>query len=111
MPLHGDEPSPVLRLDRFDDAVGRRGGDDEPVRRALDRLVVPAVDVDLRPSGDPGKARSRLDRHRVIAPVLLLRQAVRDLRRPFQRQVLHERAAAGDVDHLESPADPEDRNV
>ena len=46
MPLHADAEPGAGLFDRLDDAVWRRGGDDETRRGLLDGLMMPAVDGD-----------------------------------------------------------------
>src|SRR5260370_9145546 len=94
---------PVVRLDAFDCAVLAGCGLLEPVSQVLDRLVVQAVDPNLVLAGRPSQLRRRiyLDRVReVTAPERAHLVAL---------QVLTQRAAHGDVDHLLAAADAEHR--
>ncbi len=116
VPLDAEAEARGRILDRFDDAVGRRGGHAEARRDGLDRLMVPAVDL-------AGVARRSAARASAVASsesfssqtscarsngwcggtVRLCVERARHLR----RDVLHERAAAGDVQHLHAAADRE----
>ena len=72
--------------------------------------MVPAVDRGLGSPGDAGEPRPRRDATRWSRRVFSSRvRCVDDRRRALARDVLHERAAEGDVDDLEAAADPEDR--
>src|SRR6266508_3312179 len=111
VPLDRHEPRPV-RLQRLDETVGRDGRDLQAGSDPLDRLVVPAVDVDLGRSRDRGDASPRRDAHRMVVPfVLLAWHEVDDPGGTFGPDVLHERAPHRDVDHLEPETDPESRQA
>src|SRR5260370_26746439 len=104
MTLHSND-KPVVRLDAFDCAVLAGCGLLEPVSQVLDRLVVQAVDPDFVLTGCSPQLRRRiyLDRVReVTAPERAHLVAL---------QVLNQRAAHGDVDHLLAAADAEHRQV
>ena len=77
-----------------------------PGATRLDRLVVAAVDRDLRGAGDRRQARPGAIATWWSQPRLVLRAALVDHgRRALARDVLHERAAESDVDDLEAAAD------
>src|SRR6266542_4237031 len=100
VPLDRHEPWTV-RLHRLDETIGRDGRDLQAGSDPLDRLVVPAVDVDLGRSRDRGDAGPRRHAHGMVVPfVLLARHEVDDPGGTFRRDVLHESAPHRDVDHL-----------
>jgi hypothetical protein len=115
VPLHAEAEPLAGVFDRFNDAVGRRGGHDQTFAHRLDRLVMPAVDgtgvafdgfahqpLEQTVFGDPDVMRDGPRRfgERVI-------QAVGHL----GRDVLDERAAASDIQHLDAAADRKDRQI
>ena len=75
----------------------------------LDRLVRPAARAAASRAASPCRPRRRAPARRACAaaPAGCAASAPGDLR----RDVLHERAAAGDVQHLHAAADREDRQV
>src|SRR5665213_2898306 len=112
MPL--DRQYPPLRVGRFhtlDHAVWRRGRHTQSRPQAAGRLMVVRVHSHLHRTGSGREPRAGDygDVVRARRPVVWL--VVLDVRRPLARQVLIERSAAGNVDHLDSTADPEDREL
>ncbi len=111
VPLDGEHPQvPIEQLERLDDAVGRAGGDGQAVADRGDALVVDRVDVDLVRPVDRGQPRARLQQHgmgraggRHVLEVVI--------GEPGGRQVLHERPAERDVEHLRAAADPQQRGA
>ena len=119
MPLDAEAKARRRILDRLDHAVRRRRRRDEAGRDVLHRLMVAAVDFAApRP---PSRSRISLRQQRILVDPDLVRQLVRLVLRHRQpvrqragdlrRDVLHQRAAAGDVEHLHAAADREDRQV
>ncbi len=117
VPLHADAELGVGLLDRLDHAVGRRGRRDQAGPDATDGLMVAAVDAaacarrrptapSARSSREPG-----VDVNGVGFGALRLDDAVRERRGDRRGDVLHERAAGGDVEHLRAAADGEERQV
>src|SRR5713226_10236615 len=104
MTLHCND-KPVVRLDAFDRAVLAGGGLLEPISQVLDRLVVQAVDPDLVLTGCSPQLRRRIDLDRVREVTAPQRAHLVTL------QMLNQRAAHGDVDHLLAAADAQHREV
>ncbi|HRE02639.1 MAG TPA: hypothetical protein PLV68_15160, partial [Ilumatobacteraceae bacterium] len=101
MPLGGDHPPRRSVLDAFDDAVVGAAGDDQPVSDAVGSLMV-VVMTALRLGGTErvGQARPRVELHRAVAAPVRV-----------GADVLMQRAAAGDVHHLQASAQTEHRHV
>src|SRR5262245_3550076 len=104
VPLHADaEDVAVVGLDRLDHAIAGARGDVKAGGDRLHRLVVAAVDGDNWTGGiDPEQGRerrSRSDVDLVGREVLRLVDAVGERLRNLGRNVLHERAARGDVQY------------
>ncbi len=118
VPLHAEAEARRGILDRLDDAVGRGRGRDEAGRDRLDRLMMAAVHGD-RLVHQPFAHQSRQQRilvdpdvvRQLVGQVLRHRQAVRQRAGDLRRDVLHQRAAAGDVQDLHAAADRENRQV
>jgi len=112
MPLHAEHEARARQLDRLGQLVELRAArDDEAVADAVDALVVMAQrPVRLLARGARGQGARRqpdlvvgtLKRSR-IATVVVMAVAL--------GQVLQQRAAAGDVEHLHPAADPEERQI
>ena len=115
VPLHAGAERPGRILYGFDQTVGRRCRDDEPLADLPHGLMMTAVygtrvavdplpqdAVQLRPFGDPDIVRNRVRRlaHFMLDGVWKL-----------ARNVLHERSAARHVQHLNPAADRKQRNV
>ena len=119
VPLHADaERARSARSMAFDDAVGAPSADaTSPSPSRADRLMVPAVDAAActrRRRSRPSAAcepRAGHDRDVVRDGVLRFVDAVRQIGRHRRRDVLHQRAAGGDVQHLRAAADREERHV
>jgi hypothetical protein len=114
MPLDADAEVGVRLLDGFDDPVRRGGGDDEAGRGVLDGLMMSAVDrheslVELRRQ-QHRQARVGRDAH-VVRDRILLCDLMRQLARLRGRKILNQRAAAGDVQHLRTSTDRQERQV
>src|SRR5450759_3451187 len=101
--LHRDDET-VIGLDAFNGPVLAARRLLQPLCKPLDRLVVEAVDADLVLAGRPAQLGCwiDLDGVRQVAPPQRA-----DL---VTLQVLHQRAAHGDVDHLLPAADAEHRD-
>ena len=102
MPLHTQHPPGVVfgRLDPLDDAVGRARG--HPQRRSgpVDRLMVRGVDGDVTGTERAREPRPRLHLHVVDTPGPRRRGIVGERPWHLAGNVLHERSAKGDVEHL-----------
>src|SRR5712692_11021400 len=104
MALHGNDKA-VAGLDAFDGPVLAVGGLLQPFSQVLDRLVVQAVDPNLVLAGGSPQLRGRIDLdgvRQVAAP-----------ERPHlvTLQMLNQRTAHGNVDHLLASADAEHRQL
>src|SRR5450759_2280064 len=102
--LHGDDET-VVGLDTLDCPVLAAGGLLQAVRQPLDRLVVEAVDADLVLARRLAKLRRRVDLDGVGQVAAAERANFVTL------QVLNQRAAHRDIDHLLPAADAEHRNL
>ena len=97
VPLHAEDPA-AGQLDGLDRAVLGPAGHDEAVAEPVDRLVVHRVaDRGLLADGDRGQRAGRQAHLVVDEPVLV--------------DVLHQRAAERDVEHLVAAADGEQREA
>ena len=119
MPLDAEAEARGWIFDRLDDAVGRGGRDAEPGRDLLDRLVMAAVRLARVGVAQPFAHQAReqrvfVDPHFVRQVVGLVRRhrpAVLQRAGHLRGDVLHQRAAARDVQDLDAAADREDRQV
>ena len=92
---------------------------DQPFAERLDRLMMPAVDVAgvarlAGVAGEPREQRVLLDPdfvRQVDGGVRRNRELVLERSGQLAGDVLHQRAAAGDVEHLDAAADREQRQV
>ena len=101
------------RLDRLGELVERRGaGHDQALADRVDALVVVGLGaVQLLAGGGGGAASRRAARTSWSEPSKLPRRAAVVLVAERLGQVLEQRAAEGDVEHLHAAADPEHRHV
>src|SRR5688572_17418117 len=115
VPLHADAEPLARVLDGFDDTVGCRRRDDESAPHLLHRLMMTTVHragvavnplaqqlVEQGALGDPDVVG---DGERRVAHLMGERF------RQLTRDVLHQGAAAGNVQHLDAPADPKQRDI
>src|SRR5712692_2611581 len=102
--LHRNDKA-VAGLDALDGAILAVGGLLQAVSQVLDRLVVQAVDPDLVLAGCASQLGRGIDLDRVREVAAAQRAHLVTL------QMLHERAAHGDIDHLLAPADAEHRQI
>ena len=116
MPLDAQAELCVRSLDRLDDTIGRGGADRQVRRDVSNRLVVTAVDrqtLGRAASGVKGMRQFRRgdDVYEVGERVLGGVDRVVQWRLDLSRDVLDERAAGSDVQHLHPAADGEERQV
>src|SRR5215213_7010303 len=113
VPLDAEAEARRWILDRFDDAVGRGRGDAESFGDLLHRLMMPAVR--FARVGVAQALTQQAREQRVLVDPDFVREVVGLVRRDrpvmFQRtgelgrDVLYQRAAARDVQHLDAAAD------
>src|SRR5262249_12334789 len=101
VPLDADHPVGVAcPFDSFDDAVGCMRGDAKVAAGCADRLVMGAVDVRGGRAGERHEAGIGNECNVVLRIVAAAFGGVRDVRAGFAGNVLHEAAAAVDVEKL-----------
>ena len=116
MPLHADAESARGILDGFDDAIGRGGGRDESFSERLHGLMMAAVHGALIAVLDAG-AHQAFERASWRHPDVMRNREpgftydMLDAAGDFVRDVLHEGAAARDVQHLNAAANREHREI
>ena len=110
MPLHCSD---IFFFNAFNDAVGTEGCDCESGGCIFNCLMVVGVDfIFIAENGMQNASRRKLhfmggcsDRQgRIHIPLVVIHRVFR-----FFRDILNQRAALGDIDQLDAPADPEHR--
>ena len=111
MPLDREREAAIHGLDRLDHPVCRPADGPQAVTENVDRLVMKRVHADVGAAERRRDEAVALERDVVRRHARGAQLAVHDVRRALARQVLHERAPARDVEHLQPAADGEHRQV